>query len=112
MDEDPRQRLAYDRTLLANERTCAAWLRTGLGIAAFGLALGHLPGRADLPERAAAAALVAIGAMVVLYGGWRFVQVGRELREAGSRAARASAAPIVILSLVLAVIMATLFFSL
>lgn len=110
MDEDPRQRLAYDRTLLANERTYTAWLRTGLGIAAFGLALGQLPGRFGWAERAAAAALVAAGAAVVLYGGWRFARVARELADGGSEGAHASAGPVVILTVVLALILVTLFF--
>jgi uncharacterized membrane protein YidH (DUF202 family) len=34
--------LAYDRTHLANERTYAAWLRTGLSVAAGGIAVAHL----------------------------------------------------------------------
>jgi hypothetical protein len=51
-EEDPRQRLAYDRTLLANERTFAAWIRTGLSVAAVGLAAGQLlPRRRPAPVR-------------------------------------------------------------
>ena len=111
MDEDPRNRLAYDRTLLANERTYAAWLRTGLGIAAFGVALGHLAEAPGRVERAAAAALVAAGAAVVVYGGWRFARMGRDLRAEGSPGARASTAPILLLTLVVALLLATLLFT-
>lgn len=108
MPEDPRDRLAYDRTLLANERTYAA----GLGIAAFGLALSHFPVRPGSVERAAAGTLVALGAAVVLYGGWRYVHVGSELRADASPGAHASVVPVVILSIVVSVILGTLFFTL
>ncbi len=36
--DDPRVRLAEDRTVLAAERTYAAWLRTGLAFLSVGLA--------------------------------------------------------------------------
>jgi putative membrane protein len=112
LPDDPRDRLAYDRTLLANERTYAAWLRTGLGIAAFGLALSHFPVRPGFVERAAAGTLVALGAGVVLYGGWRYVRVGSELRADASPGAHPSVVPVVILSIVVSVILGTLFFAL
>ena len=100
--EDPRPRLAYDRTLLANERTYAAWLRTGLGAAAFGAALAHFPQDPSGGALVFADAMLAIGAVVVLYGGWRFVRVSRELSGAHTRSVRAE--PLVIGALTLAVV--------
>ena len=37
-----QQQYALDRTVLANERTYAAWIRTGLGAMVAGLAIEHL----------------------------------------------------------------------
>jgi putative membrane protein len=107
-EEDPRPRLAYDRTLLANERTYAAWLRTGLGAAAFGIALAHLPQAPSPAELAVADAMLAIGALVILYGGWRFVRVSRELSGPGSPAVRAEPLVVGALTLVAAVLVAVL----
>lgn len=53
---------------------------------------------------------MAAGAAVVLYRGWRFARVARELADEGSQGAHASAGPVVILTVVLALILVTLFF--
>ncbi len=37
-----QRQYALDRTVLANERTYAAWIRTGLGAMVAGLAIEHL----------------------------------------------------------------------
>jgi putative membrane protein len=42
---DTATMLAASRTHLANERTFAAWLRTGLSVAAAGIAVARIPGR-------------------------------------------------------------------
>ncbi len=94
-EEDPRQRLAYDRTLLANERTFAAWIRTGLSVAAVGLAAGQLLPEAPGRRRYVAALgvlLVVAGIGIMAFGAWRFAAVGRDLAGAGSPAARAPTA--------------------
>lgn len=64
-------RLAYDRTHLANGRTFAAWLRTGLSVAAGGIAVAHLvpePARNSLVALVLGAAFVLLGVGVMAYG--------------------------------------------
>ncbi len=76
-------RLAYDRTHLANERTFAAWIRTGLAIAAAGIAAAHIVPAAER-ERVTlsiGAVFVLLGAAIVVFGAWRFLQVARDLQE-------------------------------
>jgi putative membrane protein len=108
MDDNPQLRLAYDRTLLANERTYAAWLRTGLAVAAFGFALGHVPDRTTTAMRAIAAALVLAGAAVIVYGGHRYRQVARDMRAQGSPAAAAPSPVIGAFTFVIAILIVVL----
>jgi putative membrane protein len=80
-------RLAYDRTLLANERTLAAWLRTGLAVAAVGYAAIHLLPHADARGglvRVVGGVMVVAGAAVVVFGGVRFAAIARALGDGGS----------------------------
>jgi len=113
-EEDPRPRLAYDRTLLANERTFAAWIRTGLSVAAVGLAAGHLiplsPGR-----RPAAVALgvllVMTGIGLIAFGAWRFAVVNRDLRNAGSPSTPVEPAAIYALAGLVALLLVGLLFA-
>ena len=110
-EEDPRPRLAYDRTLLANERTFAAWIRTGLSVAAVGLVAGQLlPGSPGRRRYVAALAvlLVAAGIAIMAFGAWRFAAVDRDLAGQGSRAARASPAAIYALAALVGVLLAGL----
>jgi putative membrane protein len=109
-DDNPQQRLAYDRTLLANERTYAAWLRTGLAVAAFGFALVHLPDRPTPLERVLAAALVFAGAAVIAYGGFRYRQVARDLRAESTPSAVASPAVITAFTALVAILIVALLF--
>jgi putative membrane protein len=86
-EDDPRPRLAYDRTLLANERTFAAWLRTGLSVAALGLAIAHFiaePASARWYPRVLGALFVGLGIGTVLFGAWRFARVARDLEATSS----------------------------
>lgn len=79
---DEQLRLAYDRTRLANERTFAAWLRTGLAVAAGGVALAHL-----VPESARSApagpmlgaTFVLLGIAILVYGGRQFTRMSATL---------------------------------
>ena len=84
-ESDPRVELAYGRTFLANERTFAAWLRTGLSVAAAGFAMTQLaPGSALPIATAIGVGLVLIGAAIVLFGAWSFRRVYQRLSGAES----------------------------
>ena len=67
------------RFLLANERTLLAWLRTGLGVQAGGLAV--LQFGTNLDRRAALGlAVLALGLVCVVAGWWRHRQADRAIR--------------------------------
>ena len=90
---DVRDALAYDRTHLANERTFAAWLRTGLAVAAGGIAVAHLvpePARDAWVALLLGAAFVLLGVAVIAYGARQFARVAAEL---GRDSGRSSPAP-------------------
>lgn len=77
-----QQRLAYDRTLLASERTFAAWLRTGLSVAAGGIAVAHLvpePSRDSTLALALGACFVLLGVGVMAHGARQFVALSARL---------------------------------
>lgn len=77
-----QQRLAYDRTLLAGERTFAAWLRTGLAVAAGGIAVAHLvpePSRDSAVALALGGGFVLLGLGVMGYGTRQFVGLSARL---------------------------------
>jgi putative membrane protein len=70
------------RDHLANERTYLAWLRTGLGTAAFGTAVAHLLADADSRAvLAAGLALISLAVAMIVYGTLRFVRSRRALEE-------------------------------
>lgn len=71
----PRDDLAYDRTHLATERTYAAWLRTGLSVAAGGIAVARLvpePARGSLVSLLLGGVFVLLGIAIMGYGAWQF----------------------------------------
>ncbi len=71
-------RLAVERTALANERTLLAWLRTALGLLAGSVTLLQLeptPARWTL-----AAALAALGVVATAVGAWRYRAADRRMR--------------------------------
>jgi putative membrane protein len=107
MSEDPRPRLAYDRTLLANEGTFAAWVRTGFSIAAVGLAVRHFSPGAGAPALPwmLGARFVLIGIAVVGFGAWRFAAVSRDLGMAGAPAAGIAPSAVYLLTAVLAALL-------
>ena len=84
---DVQRQLAYDRTHLANERTFAAWLRTGLSIAAGGIAVAHVvpePARDSWVALLLGATFVVLGIAVIGHGAREFTRVSAELqRESG-----------------------------
>jgi putative membrane protein len=66
-----RDRLALDRTHLANERTLLAYVRTAfMLLVAGGTAIKALP--TDRVAVATGWVLIGIGALVGCFGGWRF----------------------------------------
>jgi putative membrane protein len=78
--------LAQDRTLLAAERTYAAWMRTGLSIAAGGIAIVRLlpaPDRHSHVALAIGGAFVLLGIGIITYGARQFTLSARRLREGG-----------------------------
>ncbi|MBC7896993.1 MAG: DUF202 domain-containing protein [Cytophagaceae bacterium] len=107
-----QERLAYDRTLLANERTFAAWLRTGLSVAAGGIAVAHLvpePSRDSLVALALGAAFVVLGITIMAYGAHQAAAVAgrlaRDRNEAPPRSARAQYLVTALVSVLLAAVL-------
>jgi putative membrane protein len=81
-----QERLAYDRTHLANERTFAAWLRTGLSVAAGGIAVAHLvpePSRDSVEALTLGAAFVLLGVAIMTYGARQAAAVAERLAREG-----------------------------
>jgi len=75
--DDPDARFS-----LANERTALAWVRTGLGLVAGGVALTSFATFAELPvflDVVAAVSCLA-GAVLAVYGWWTWKRYERALR--------------------------------
>ena len=106
-----RDILAYDRNHLANERTFAAWLRTGLSVAAGGIAVGHL-----VPEYTSDAgialllgiAFVLLGILVIAYGAHQFARVAEDLARQSGRRSPAPARAVYALTAIVAVLLVAL----
>ena len=89
--EDPgdhamREQLDLIRTVLANERTFLAYLRTSLALAVAGVSIFHFLGRS--PGANALGVLFVLSAILCFgYGGYRFRKVSREIhgRRMGER---------------------------
>jgi putative membrane protein len=78
MADADRDRLAFVRTELANERTLLAWMRTALGLAGAGILVMKL---SPSPEGVRwGTAGLALGFFFALVGMLRFVQVRRRIR--------------------------------
>lgn len=73
-----RDHLAYDRTVLANERTLLSYVRTSIALLAAGGTLVKI-----FPDEPAMATLGAIllvlGGAVMVIGSWRFIYMTRKL---------------------------------
>lgn len=86
---DTNTELSYTRTHLANERTFAAWLRTGLAIAAAGFGVTKLaPSNPESQNLAAitGGGLLIFGAFTLLWGAWSFHSNYKRMSEAGAQA--------------------------
>lgn len=75
-----RDHLARDRTTLANERTFLSYIRTGSGFAIAGGTLVKLfP--TEISSQILGGILLAVAAVVMLIGAWRFVTVRSQLHR-------------------------------
>lgn len=78
------------RDYLANERTYLAWLRTGFGTSALGLAVAKLLGTpGDWRPIAAGILFVVLGLIMLLHGTMRYFRVVRALDEGFVEVSRA-----------------------
>jgi putative membrane protein len=75
-----RDHLALDRTRLANERTFLSYIRTAFMFAVTGVTALKLFQPTSLLV-ATAWLFIAIGALVVVFGVWRFVTVRQEINQ-------------------------------
>lgn len=79
---DSSTALAAIRTHLANERTFAAWVRTGLSVDAAGIAVAKaVPGAS---RHWLSLAFILLGSGMVIFGGLRFGKVAKDLVTVGS----------------------------
>jgi putative membrane protein len=79
--------LAVSRTHLANERTFAAWIRTGLAVAAAGVALDQTAApalRAGLFTVSVSASFVLLGVAMIAFGGIRYRRIASQLARLGT----------------------------
>lgn len=72
-----RDRLAIDRTVLANERTFLAYIRTALALIIVGASFLHFVEEGIVP--ALGTAFIVIGGVVQLFGVLRFLKTRRRL---------------------------------
>lgn len=77
-----RTDLALQRTLLANERTYSAWLRTGLTAVAAGLGIAELLESISMPglTRGIGIILILAGMATYFVAMWRYRQTCNDLR--------------------------------
>lgn len=78
-DTDVRDKLALERTRLANERTFLAYIRTGLSLLGAAAVLFQFFSSINT-YIAIAWVLVALGAVVLIVGGFRFRKVNAQLK--------------------------------
>ncbi len=78
MADTERDRLAFVRTELANERTLLAWMRTALGLAGAGILVMKLSPTLEGVRWGTVG--LAFGFFFALLGMLRFVQVRRRIR--------------------------------
>lgn len=107
-ERDVQRWLAYERNHLANERTYAAWLRTGLSLAAVGIAVAHfLPEerRTPLLSMTVGTGFVLAGLALILLGAWRYERTHRELSQASGERTRIVAPRVVYVVTVLVAVL-------
>jgi putative membrane protein len=87
-----RDRLALDRTHLANERTLLAYVRTAFMLIAAGATAIKAFGD-DRTLVASGWSLLACGVAMAAFGAWRFIAVRRRIREDAITVAICDAGP-------------------
>jgi putative membrane protein len=95
------------RDHLANERTFNAWLRTALGAVALGIAVPKLIDHKAIAILAASG-LILVGALCMVYAGYRYVRVSRLLLDGRFPVARRG--PVVVGAIAISVALAALVF--
>ncbi|MDH6126537.1 putative membrane protein [Kitasatospora sp. GP82] len=95
------------RDHLANERTYLAWLRTGISVAALGVAVAKFAPHRGVHAVVAGAILIFAGLLVSAYGTVRYRSIGEQL-EAGvfapARSAVITATTVITLVALIAVV--------
>ena len=76
-----RDHLAYDRTVLANERTMLSYARTAIALLASGGTLVKLF-TDEQPMVVLGIALLILGGLVAVVGIWRFIRVSQRIAVA------------------------------
>lgn len=111
MAETPfQEQLAISRTQLANERTFAAWIRTGLSVAAAGFAVDRTAPadlRASWQILSLSGTFIATGAALIVFGGLRFNKVAGDLEGAGTPDVDLARRAVYAMMIVLAALVAT-----
>jgi putative membrane protein len=108
-EDNIQQRLAYERTQLANERTFAAWLRTGITISALGLGFAKIFPEARRPwlPLVLGALFGVLGIIFVLFGAWRFSVLSKSLSQSGDAETSTMRSIIYLLAILVALLLLT-----
>ncbi|HWG92091.1 MAG TPA: DUF202 domain-containing protein [Candidatus Thermoplasmatota archaeon] len=111
-----RRAEALARTRLANERTLAAWIRTGLSVAAVGSVLIRFLGeglRFEVAYVVAGVGFVVAGIALIVFGALHYRRVDKEIEHAAYRPPRRELVLIaVLLALLTLAVLALLLFAL
>jgi putative membrane protein len=107
-EPNARTRLAEDRTVLANERTYSAWVRTGLAALAAGVGFerflaGAMP---DWIVRAVAVILILFSCCAFFLAIWHYTHLGLKLKNAEIRTPPIKSLMLLTLALCLASLLA------
>lgn len=74
-----RDHLAIDRTILSNESTILAYIRTSLALVAAGAALIHF--FSETWVRASGGFFIIIGVIVIIFGVYRFKKMDKAIKD-------------------------------
>jgi inner membrane protein YidH len=94
---------------LANERTFAAWVRTGLSVAAAGIGVAHATVHEQTVKHWLTLMFIVLGSGMILFGGARFERVTRDLDYAGAQPVRLARPIVLVMVATLAVLVVSTF---